>query len=521
MAKKAVFRIIALLMCAVMAAALAGCAAQQIAETTGQASATPASATAEPSVSFEAITTESAEAERSEAPDASPKYIFLFIGDGMSFAQVQAAQVYQGAVAGETEPVLLNFTQFPALGAATTYDVISFIPDSASSGTAIACGVKTETGTLGLEADDTTEAVSIAELLQADGKKIGIVTSTSMNHATPAAFYAHVDTRKSYYDIAMQMAESGFNYFGGGGIYQPTGSDKDQMSAYTVLEESGYTIADTQDEIEVLDGASGKVYAVSPALQGSEMMPFSIDAEEGDLPLADFVRKGIDVLEGEDGFFMICEGGKIDPACHANDAATAIHEVLAFKDAVQEAVDFMGEHPDETLILVTADHETGGMALGYTIKEYDTSLEILQAQRASYYEFTALIKDMRSENASLKLKDVMPVIREYFGLATSSGDAAGNAYVLTDEEYASLKAAFAEWEDPSDTEEAKLLYGSYTPLTVALTHILNHKAGIGWTTYYHTAALVPVYACGTGAELFSGSYDNTDIFNKLKEICGV
>jgi|AGTN01.3.fsa_nt_gi Alkaline phosphatase len=518
MSRKIGTRIIALLMCVFI---LAGCAAQrQIAETSAQISPTPAAATAKPTISLKAGPT--------EAQDEAPKYIFLFIGDGMSYAQVQAAQIYKGSIAGRLEPEPLNFSQFPVVGTNTTYDTTSYIPDSAAAGTAIACGVKTETGTIGMEADGTA-AQSIAELLKADGRKIGIVTSTSLNHATPAAFYAHADSRGDYYDIAVQMADSGFDYFGGGGIYQPTGSGKDRVNAYTLLEESGYAIADTKEEIEALGSASGKVYAVSPVLQGSEMLPFAIDAQEGDLTLADFVRKGIDVLEGEDGFFMMCEGGKIDPACHANDAAAAIAEVLDFEDAIQQAVNFMGEHPEETLIIITADHETGGMALGYTITEYDTRFEILQAQEASYLKFTAVIEKLKKDTPGLALKDALPVIKEYFGLiapgAPGAGDPGNAAYVMTDEEYARLKAAFAEAMKPSaereDSEEATLLYGGYNPLTVTLTHIMSGKAGIGWTTFYHTATLVPVYAAGEGAALFSGAYDDADIFHKLAAICGL
>jgi alkaline phosphatase len=520
MNKKFGLKIIALLMCVLI---LSGCAEQQVlptTETTAQTSSTPTTATTEPAISFEAESTDAAPTKALD--DTAPKYIFLFIGDGMSFAQVQAAQIYKGSIEGKIEPELLNFSQFPAVGLNTTYDTGSYIPDSAAAGTAIACGVKTEIGTIGMEADDKTEATSIAELLKADGKKIGIVTSTSLNHATPAAFYAHVDSRGDYYDIATQMAQSGFDYFGGGGIYQPTGSEGDKKNAYTLLEENGYTLADSQEEIEALGGASGKVYAVSPVLQGSAMLPFAIDAKEGDLNLADFVRKGIDVLDNENGFFMMCEGGKIDPACHANDAATAIHEVLAFEEAVQEAVSFMGEHPDETLIIITADHETGGMGLGYTLTQYDTSFELLQNQKASYLEFNDVIADMQKDNPNLKLNDMLPVIKEYFGLKAPGESGAGT---MTSEEYARLKDGFAEAMKSKsareDSDEAALEYGGYNPLTVTLVHILAEKAGIGWTTFYHTAALVPVYAAGADSELFSGAYDDTDIFNKLVTICGL
>ncbi len=516
MGKKISLKIAALLICVLM---LAGCArqqAQQTAETTVQADPTPTAA----QVSIEATPNITPEPEPAEEQDTTPKYVFLFIGDGMSFAQVQAAQVYRGSVKDGIEPELLNFSQFPAVGLNTTYNSESYIPDSASAGTAIACGVKTDTGTLGMTPGGE-KVKSIAELLQEKSFKIGIVTTTYINHATPAAFYANADSRGDYYDIAVQMAESGFDYFGGGGINQPEGSGG-KTSAFTLLKNNGYTIADTNEEIEALSANTAKAYAISPVLQGTEMMPFAIDAKEGELALADFVRKGIDVLDNETGFFMMCEGGKIDPACHANDAACAIHDVLAFADAVQEAVNFMGEHPDETLIIVTADHETGGMGLGFTLKEYDTSFEILENQKASYLEFNDVISDMQKEKRNLRLNDMLPVIKEYFGLA-APGESGG--IKMSNEQYLRLKEGFSEAmkakANRNDSDAAVLEYGGYNPLTVTLMHIMGEKAGISWTTFYHTASLVPVYAAGAGAQIFSGSYDDTGLFNKLSDICGL
>jgi len=459
-----------------------------------------------------------------------PKYVFLFVGDGMSHVQVNAAQVYKGNnTEGEVEISSLNFTQFPVSGVVTTYDSTSFCPDSASTATALSCGVKTHSGVLGLAVDKTTKPESITEKLKAAGKKIGIVSSVTINHATPAAFYAHIESRNDYYEIALQMAESGFDYFGGGSINKPTGNDKDKEDAYGIMEQNGYTIADTNEEIMALSSESGKVYAVSPKLQDSGAMPYTMDTQEGDLALADFVSKGIDVLDNENGFFMMCESGKIDWACHANDALSTITDTLGFADAIQVAIDFANEHPDETLILVTGDHETGGMTIGYAATGYDTAFSILDKQKMSYVAFDELVGGMKETNPELKLEDVMPVIKENFGLiAPTDEDAAKEenaAYVLTEYEYAKLQAGFEESmkpeEERSTTDEVALLYGGYDPLSVTLTHIINNKAGIGWTSYSHTGTPVPVYAYGIGAENFGGSYDNTDVFNKLVSICGL
>ena len=465
-----------------------------------------------------------------EPPDDSasyspPKYIFLFIGDGMSFAQIQAAQYYKGSDKGNIAASPLNFMQFPVTGTVTNYNVDSIIPDSASAGTSIACGVKTENGVLGQTADGAS-VPNIAELLKADGKKIGIVTSVTLNNATPAAFYAHSDARSDYEDITRQMAQSGFDYFGGGAIY--TKAEDDNIARdYSVFEQQGYTIANTKEEIESLNSDSGKVYAISPTLANLGAIPFVIDAKEDDLTLADFVGKGIEVLDNDNGFFMMCESGKIDWACHANDAASVVQEMLDFEDAIQQAVDFAALHPDETLILVTADHETGGMSLGYTATQYSTNLDLLDSQNISYSLFKDLLADMIAEDPDLELSGVLPVMGEDFGLYTqSSADkAASKTLVLSDYEYGLLKSAFAESVESAgsrtDSDQMELLYGGYDPLTTELTRILNNKAGVSWTTFYHTALPIPVYAYGAGAEAFGGSYDNTGVFEKLVEVCGL
>ncbi len=494
---------------------LAGCAA-------------PAATDADASADVGAVTEVSAEPS-AEAP-AVPKYVFLFVGDGMSHVQVNAAQVYEGNnEEGEVEIGSLNFTQFPVSGVVTTYDSTSFCPDSASTATALSCGVKTHSGVIGLAVDKTTKPESITEMLKADGKKIGIVSSVTINHATPAAFYAHIESRNDYYEIALQMAESGFDYFGGGSISKPTGNEEDKEDAYGILEKDGYTIADTKEEIMALNGESGKVYALSPVLQDSGAMPYAMDTKEGDLALPDFVTKGIDVLDNENGFFMMCESGKIDWACHANDALSTITDTIAFSNAIQVAIDFAAQHPDETLILVTGDHETGGMTIGYAATGYDTAFSILDKQKMSYVAFDEMIAGMKEANPELTLEDVMPVIKENFGLiAPDDADAAVEAnapYVLTEFEYEKLKAGFEESMKPEEeqfaTDEAMLLYGGYDPLSVSLTHIINNKAGVGWTSYAHTGTPVPVYAYGVGAENFGGSYDNTDVFKKLVSICGL
>lgn len=469
------------------------------------------------------------------------KYIFMFIGDGMAAAQVNSAQIYGGSNKPNNMKLdVLNFQNFEAVGYQTTHDSTSFAPDSASTATALSSGYKTWSGTIGLKptgdiSGNEVENVdlkdipkTIAEKLKEEkGMKIGIISTVTMNHATPAAYYAHVPSRNDYYEIAMQMADSNFDFFGGGTINKPKGNNNDQKDAYEVLKEKGYKIVNTKEDILALDNKQGKVYAVTPVVQDSGSMPYAIDNKEGDLTLADFVKKGIDVLDNEKGFFMMVESGKIDWAGHANDAKTNIMEVLAFEDAVQVAIDFAKKHPEETLIIVTGDHETGGMSIGQATTGYDVAFEILENQKMSYVAFDELLDEMIKKNPKLKFEDVMPIITENFGLKNEYEDGEGdNPYMtleLSNSEVERLKRAFDDTmkeELPKD-EESYRLYGGYNPLSVTLTHILNNKAGIGWTSYAHTGIPVPVYATGVGAELFNGAYDNTEIYHKLVTATGL
>ncbi|AFS77297.1 alkaline phosphatase III [Gottschalkia acidurici 9a] len=458
----------------------------------------------------------------------APKYIFMFIGDGMSHVQVNSAQVYEGNnTYGEVNTRNLNFSKFPVAGYATTHDSTSFAPDSASTATSLSSGIKTHSGVIGLGADKTTKPKAITELLKEQkDMKVGIVSTVTINHATPAAYYSHVASRSNYYDIAMQMADSGFDYFAGGSISQPTGKDKDQKDAYEVLKDKGYSIVDTKEDIMALNNKSGKTYAVSPVLQDSGAMPYAIDNKKGDLTLADFVKKGIDVLDNEKGFFLMAESGKIDWSGHANDAKSNIHDVLSLESAVQVALDFAKKYPEDTLIVVTGDHETGGMTIGYASTGYDTAFNILDHQKMSYVAFDELMGGLKKKTPNMTFEQVMPIITENFGLVLpNSGEAKSeknSALVLSELELKKLKDGFAEsMKSESErikSEETELLYGGYDPLSVTLTHILNNKAGIGWTSYSHTGTPVPVYAYGQGAEVFSGSYDNTDVFHKLIQV---
>lgn len=468
----------------------------------------------------------------------APKYVFLFIGDGMSYPQIQSTSDFLGALKDEdywqAEPSLddnqgavldgpeyLNFMNFEAAGSAVTYDSNSFCPDSASTATSLSTGHKTYSGTINMDETGTVAYETIAEQVHDQlGMKVGIISSVNLNHATPAAFYAHQASRNDYYEIGLELVESGFEYFAGGGLLKPTGAEGDQADLYTLAEEAGYNVVKTQAEAEAV--TEGPVVIVDEHLADGDAMAYEIDRTDDMWALADYVEKGIEVLDNEKGFFMMCEGGKIDWACHANDAASSIHDTQALADAVQVAVDFAKKHADETLILVTGDHETGGLTIGFAGTDYDTYLDLLESQKISFAKFDSDYVAAYKENKT-SFEDVMADITELFGLKTKGAE--GDKLVLTPYELSQLKTAYEKSVNGTDTgmdeQQEYVMYGTYEPLSVTITHIINNKSGVSFTSYSHTGLPVAVLADGVNAEVFNGYYDNTEVYNKLADMLNI
>ena len=512
--------IAATLTLALTTAALAGCAANAAAPTDDQNTV--------------------AAATMSNETGKTPKYVFLFIGDGMSYPQIQSTSDYLGALNDEDYwqaqpsldgnqgaildgPEYLNFMNFEGVGTAVTFDSNSFAPDSASTATSIATGHKTYSGSINVDETGTVEYETIAEQLKAQkGYEIGVITSVNLNHATPAAFYAHQASRSSYYDIGLEMVESDFDYFAGGGLLDPTGSEGDQTDLYQLAQEAGYTVARTYAEADAISADTDKAIIIEENLADSDAIPYEIDRTDDMWSLADYVEKGIEVLDNDTGFFMMCEGGKIDWACHANDAGSTIHDTVALADAVQVAIDFAAEHPEETLILVTGDHETGGLTIGFAGTDYDTYLDLLENQKISYAKFDSDYVASYKENKT-PFEDVLSDIEELFGLKAQG--AADDKLVLTEYEMEQLRAAYEKSVNGTAASEYEqeeyVLYGTYEPLSVTITHIINNKSGISFTSYSHTGLPVAVLAEGVGAENFSGYYDNTQIYEKMADLLNI
>ncbi len=450
---------------------------------------------------------------------AKAKYVFLFIGDGMAAPQVNAAEIYKSATSNAGLTVTkLAFTQFPVSGLTTTYDASSFITDSASAMTAMMSGHKTLSGVINMDPKKEVKYRTLAEYAKQAGMKVGVVSSVSLDHATPAGTYAKVASRGDMYGICLQLAASNFDYFGGGGLEQ-SGRKEGQADAKEVARQNGYTVVTSTDAFKALKPGAGKVLAMNAVLQDANAMPYEMDRASNDLNLADYTQKGIELLDGPKGFFMMVEGGKIDWACHANDGAASIKDTLALDASVGEALKFAEKHPKDTLIVVTGDHETGGMSIGFSGTKYSTFFETISLQKDSFTAFNQNFLAPYKKNhtkATANFEEVIPVFEQYFGLQYAG---------LSVVEKELLQRAFARSMENeverAAQEDVYLLYGGYEPITIALTHIFNQRAGIGWTTYSHTGVPVITFAKGVGQNLFGGYYDNTDIFQKLAAVMGI
>ena len=447
---------------------------------------------------------------------AELKYVFYFIGDGMGSNQVLASEMYYAALQGQPlGRVQTLMTTFPFSGNASTYSASNGITDSAAAGTCLATGSKTTNGTLGLDPDGK-RLTTIAEELKAQGWGIGIMTTVAIDHATPAAFYAHVPQRDSYYKIGKQLCSSEFDFFGGAGFHHPQGKHDDKPdNLYRMAENAGYTVVHGMDE---LAGIQASRYAEIPKMilvqkdddQGSKHgsnLSYAIDRKEGDLTLAQIVSTAIPFLESRhDRFFMMVEGGMIDYACHGDDAATAIGEVWDMNEAMKEAYAFYEQHPDETLILVTADHETGGLALGNS--DYTLHLDQLQYQKCSAWILSDLFTQLFKENKKPSWEQVQSIYREQLGFWEKVEISADEEQELK----ALYKAALKH-----QTKDTKTMYKTINKLGDAGIALLNKKAHIGWTTRAHSAHMVPIFAIGPGAQVFSGWHDNTEIVPLLRQ----
>lgn len=424
----------------------------------------------------------------------SPKYIFYYIGDGMGMGPVMAAETYNREVLDNDQH--LTMLQFPVVGWCTTYSVSSTVTDSAAAGTALSTGTKTKNGMLGM-GPDTTAVYSIATDLQKMGYGIGVATSVAPDDATPGAFYAHVPNRSMFYDIDTQMASTGYQFMAGAGlrgIKDKNGNYNDVLDKFAAQNVQIVYGSKGIDEIN-----SDKVLLLNPVGTNDNDISYTIDSISGVLTLPKIAGACLKQLEktSPDRFFMMIEGGNIDHALHANDGGAAVKEIINFNQALEVAFDFYRQHPDETLIVVTADHDTGGMALN------GNGIEKIDYQRVSKEVFSDYCRSILRSRMVYTWADMKQYLTENFGFYTR--------VKISEDNDKRLREIFDKTFEMRNSADQKTLYANFNEFSVLVFRIFNEAAGFAFTTSSHTGNPVPVFAIGVGAEKFRGYNNNKDI----------
>ena len=320
----------------------------------------------------------------SENEAGKAKYIFLFIGDGMGITQVAAADSYLAYTNGDQlGGQYLTMTSLPHFGLLTSYSANSRVTDSAAAGTAIACGVKTNNGSIGVDAEGNP-VKSIAYQLHEEVYNVGIITTVPHNHATPTAFYANNVNRDACYEMCLQIPTSGFEFYAGSGFIDYRGRHNDLRPIDEVIEEGGYKVVYGLNEYDAEVKAGEKVVFCQESNKEESAGNYVSEGKLAeDVTLGQMLELGLKHLGTKEPFFFMCEGGKIDWTAHGNRTMPMIMDILEFDNAISVAYEFYKKHPKETLIVITADHETGGMSLG-SGREVDWGLLVEQWERDNH-----------------------------------------------------------------------------------------------------------------------------------------
>ena len=431
------------------------------------------------------------------------KYVFYFIGDGMGINQVYGTELYNAAM-GKGDGRLC-FTRFSVRTYVTNH-TSNGVTDSAAAGTALATGVKTNNGSLGVN-EDGEPVGNIAELAQQMGYATGVATNVAVNHATPGAFFSHCKDRGDYLVLTTQLIEGKMDFAAGATILCRSKSGLKPKDMVQRAKEAGIKVVQNPEEAARVKGQ--RVILLSESLN-KKYMPYALDRDKNESSIVDFTNAAIRYLEraSDKGFFLMVEGGRIDYACHDNDATATFLEINDLNASVQLALDFYERHPDETLIIVTSDHETGGMIVGY--KKYKVRPDRLAWQNISMEALTRVMQRMREEGKT-DWKDMQTLLKERLGL--------WDKVTLRDKDEKALRKTF-EKNFLVNGEKVVGLYNSNEKMASEAVKILNKRAYIDWISLSHTGSQVPLWVKGAGFENFYDCYDNTDIPKMIAKAMG-
>jgi len=423
---------------------------------------------------------------------AQAKNIILMIGDGMGPSHFGAAWLYSNRILGkELRMVEVMKSGRTAYVVNDTADAI--VTESAAAATQIACGVRVPARAVGMGPDGKTPCQTVLELAKAKGMATGLVTTSGITDATPAAFAAHVPHRSDEVSVAAQELQFGVDVLMGGRkqFFLPEAQGGKRKDGRNLLDEArgaGYAVVSTASELQSASG--GKILG----LFNMGNMGFEIDrAKTAEPSLAEMAAKTLAVLAmNPKGFFVMIEGGRIDHAAHRNDAAATKNDTLAFDEAVGVALDFQRLNPD-TLLIVTADHETGGMALiGHSkdSKEY-VGIDLSAIQKAQT-SMELIVEELGKTPTPEKIREV---VKRHLAVEITEDE----AKIVANDTIRKL--------DPSNYSYATLH---------SLAFVLRPYLRVGWASQTHTASPLFAFGSGPGSEELVGFRHNTELFRIMK-----
>ena len=443
------------------------------------------------------------------------KYVFYFIGDGMGVNQINVTETYLAALKGKIgyEPILMS--NFPVVGLVNTYSATNGVTDSAAGGTALASGHKTKNGAIGMLEDLKTPCNSIAVWAQKAGKAVGVATNVAITHATPASFYGHQPNRNMYYEMGQDLCKSNFDFFAGSDFHRPN-TKEGEPTLREQAKAAGYTIlTGGYKEYQKKGRKADKLILFQSDEQNeklqSDHIPYALDQDKNDLTLEQITRAGINFLMSKQkaGFFFQIEGGMIDYACHRNDIGNVINEVLDLDKAVRVAYEFYEQHPDETIIVISADHETGGLVMG--CGPYELHTDLLKYQTRSIDETKWLLNQLyKKAPKKFTRAEVDKQLQAILGLGAGI-PVSDKQRERVDRRWKAIEQAINDGGKVSDR---------INDLCETCKHIISEAALISWASGGHSNGYVPVYAIGPGTEVFQGRINNTEIAPAMARIAG-
>jgi alkaline phosphatase len=446
------------------------------------------------------------EASVQQEESSKPRNIIFMVGDGMGFAQVKAYRYYAndpatpiidplpydryltGAVATEAITTHCDKPSDQTEGQAVNCVVDPYgITDSASSASAYATGEDTEVGWMGVSVEGERQT-NISERAVAEGIAVGLVSTSQVTHATPAAFYAHVKDRDEKASIADQLFDNQFDGMPlpqvilGGGTQLLQREDRDITAEFVA---AGYKLATNRDELAQLE--SGRVLGLFAPIG----MPRAWDRPATTPDLAEMTSAAIKLLDpNPEGFFLMVEGSQIDWAAHSNDIVGVISEMEDFSQAIAVALEY-AEQKGDTLVVITADHETGGLSMGRD-DLYHWNPRPLRGMKITPAGITA---EFLAGDEPLSV-----VAQRHL------------SFELTAEEIAALDEA--KVETPPYAEYGMDGTQAYTLLSL----LFDKRTQSGWTGMGHTGVDVPLYAAGPGSEHFRGVIQNEELGQLLHKL---